>query len=700
LFGPTEAVGPVGTIEFTRAKERILLAALALFHDRVVSKDRLVQALWEDQPPRRPEKALHTHIQRVRAALGPGVIETHTDGYSLADEVTVDAELFEREARTADSPATLRAALERWKGDPYADLGEWAPAEMERWRLAELHDNALERCLELEIEVRPVAECVGELESMVRDKPLRERRWLLLATALHRAGRTADALGACQRARKEFAEELGIDPGSELLTLEERILLADVGSEIVDDDLARIDGLRRSGNELLNMGKPGEAREPLANALELAESLRVDPRVHVDLLLSLGNAERRSGEYDRAMDAYSEATWIARLHRDPIRVARAALGAAGEAWIAGPDPNSPVIALLEEALELLPDAPSPLRARLLARLAVTESMSRPFSYADKHADEALSVARVIGHPETLALALHARAVTMDLARLTHRQELVEELFELARLYMRHDWEAWALFVQARTDALYGDINDCLSRCSQTAIIAAEIADPVLVIAANRRRTLEASLRGGYEATEQALSDTRAAIDHVIPDAGIAHAGETAILDLLYGRDDEFLSNTSEVKVTFAQPTVHAVARALEAVFSARQGDMRNAERAMSTLDRQTVLALPYDEFWLPFAWAYSQACWLTGDAQRAADFALILRPFSDLFLVDRSFVFLGSVRHHLGLLHTTAGAHEQAKLHLHVALMAHRKLGAPMWSQFTEKALDIVDQRQRRVDSV
>jgi DNA-binding SARP family transcriptional activator len=54
----------------------------------------------------------------------------------------------------------------------------------------------------------------------VRDKPLWERRWLLLVTALHRDGRTADALRACQRARKEFAEELGIDPGPELLALE------------------------------------------------------------------------------------------------------------------------------------------------------------------------------------------------------------------------------------------------------------------------------------------------------------------------------------------------------------------------------------------------------------------------------------------------------------------------------------------------
>jgi predicted ATPase/DNA-binding SARP family transcriptional activator len=228
VLGPVQVRGPLGPIELTRAKERAVLAALALFHGRAVSTDRLVDAVWAGGPPVRADKALQIHVQRLRARLGSGVIETRSDGYALAGDVLVDAELFETAAKDEHFRTRLRGVLARWSGEPYVDLGEWPPAEMERARLAEVRDHALETCLALELEAGRSAECIAELEVMVADKPLRERRWFLLMTAMYRDGRVADALRAYQRARKVFAAELGIDPGPELRALEEEILLADV----------------------------------------------------------------------------------------------------------------------------------------------------------------------------------------------------------------------------------------------------------------------------------------------------------------------------------------------------------------------------------------------------------------------------------------------------------------------------------------
>jgi WD40 repeat protein/DNA-binding SARP family transcriptional activator len=231
VFGPVVARAPSGLIEFSRAKERALLAALALFRGRAVSTDRLVDALWGDEPPIRAEKALQTHVQRLRGALGPGVVETRSDGYALATTVVVDADLFESEAGADGSAENLRAALARWTGEPYVDLGDWSPARLERERLAELRDHVLEACLALEIDAGAAGGCVGELETMVAEKPLRERRWLLLMTALQRDGRVAEALRTYQRARQTFVEELGIDPGPELRALEEQILMEGVESD-------------------------------------------------------------------------------------------------------------------------------------------------------------------------------------------------------------------------------------------------------------------------------------------------------------------------------------------------------------------------------------------------------------------------------------------------------------------------------------
>ena len=57
---------------------------------------------------------------------------------------------------------------------------------------------------------------VAELESLVAANPLRESLYGLLALALYRSDRQADALAAVARARQVLNDELGIDAGPEL----------------------------------------------------------------------------------------------------------------------------------------------------------------------------------------------------------------------------------------------------------------------------------------------------------------------------------------------------------------------------------------------------------------------------------------------------------------------------------------------------
>ncbi len=59
------------------------------------------------------------------------------------------------------------------------------------------------------------------------DHPLRERLRAQLMLALYRSGRQAEALHAYRAARRELADELGLEPGEELRRLEQAILQQD-----------------------------------------------------------------------------------------------------------------------------------------------------------------------------------------------------------------------------------------------------------------------------------------------------------------------------------------------------------------------------------------------------------------------------------------------------------------------------------------
>lgn len=231
-------------------RERAVLAALVVHAGRPVSPDRLADAYWQDEPPPTWPKQLQTVIVRLRRRLGPGAITTGPGGYTLtADPETIDACRFEKLAATGrlhltagepDRAAVLLAdALGLWRGEPYADLTSWPDATAEAGRLDELRALAQEDLLQARLDRGENGSVVGDAEKLVHEHPLRERRWVLLATALYRTGRQADALAALRAARRHFEEELGVDPGPEFGDLEVAVLRHDPGLAVTPADAPR-----------------------------------------------------------------------------------------------------------------------------------------------------------------------------------------------------------------------------------------------------------------------------------------------------------------------------------------------------------------------------------------------------------------------------------------------------------------------------
>jgi DNA-binding SARP family transcriptional activator/DNA-binding beta-propeller fold protein YncE len=234
LLGPIEAVSGGKALVLGPTKQRALLAVLLLRANHVVSRDELLDALWDEQPPETAGTALHGYVSGLRKALGADRIETRSPGYVIHTAPgEIDVERLESmlaDARALDVESRskrLRDALALWRGQPLADLDPARFVELERRRLDELRIAALEDRIDADLSLGRHAELVSELEALVREHPLRERLRGQLMLALYRSGRQSEALDVYRQGRALLADELGLEPGEALKRLERSILEQD-----------------------------------------------------------------------------------------------------------------------------------------------------------------------------------------------------------------------------------------------------------------------------------------------------------------------------------------------------------------------------------------------------------------------------------------------------------------------------------------
>jgi DNA-binding SARP family transcriptional activator/WD40 repeat protein len=237
VLGPLEVRDRDGVRPLGGVKPRLLLAALLVNVNTVVSSDRLIDILWGDTPPRGAPAALAKYVYRLRSVFGradAGLLLTTPPGYllSLAAE-QVDASRFAASVLAAqqllaDSPERARAALEEalalWRGTPWAEFADQHWIRPEVARLEAMRATALEDRCEAILALGGSDELIPQLEAIVAEFPLRERPRALLMQALYFAGRQADALSAYRGYRRYLSEELGLEPSAQLRGLEDQIL--------------------------------------------------------------------------------------------------------------------------------------------------------------------------------------------------------------------------------------------------------------------------------------------------------------------------------------------------------------------------------------------------------------------------------------------------------------------------------------------
>src|SRR4051794_32862978 len=239
-LGPLEVVVDGRAVALGSPKVRLLLAALLVDANTVVSTDRLVEALWGDRPPASALTALQKLVHRLRSLIRSthplDVLVTRAPGYVLTvepgwydaaqfEQLVVDAQHGAQRGDADATLATLDEALALWRGPALAEFASEEFARAEAARLEELRIVAVEERVGAKLQLGRHDEVTGELEALVAEFPYREGLWGQLMLALYRSGRQADALRAYSHLRAQLGEALGIDPGAPLRSLEQAILM-------------------------------------------------------------------------------------------------------------------------------------------------------------------------------------------------------------------------------------------------------------------------------------------------------------------------------------------------------------------------------------------------------------------------------------------------------------------------------------------
>lgn len=240
VLGPVQVLVDGRLVALKERKQRLVLALLLLDVNQLVPIDRLVDLLWMRDPPTTARRIVQAHLSRLRTTLEPlsreqAHLARHGTCYMMVcDPHRIDVHLFrallDEARRTGDDherAAILHRALALWRGPALADaategLRRELCSGLDEARLASLEDR-----LDVELRLGNHTAMLDELTDLHAKHPARTRTAAQLMVALHRSGRSSDALRVYLRTRDWLRTELGVDPTAVLDQLYTAILRGD-----------------------------------------------------------------------------------------------------------------------------------------------------------------------------------------------------------------------------------------------------------------------------------------------------------------------------------------------------------------------------------------------------------------------------------------------------------------------------------------
>ena len=239
VLGPLEVTTSAGPVVIRARRVRALLGILLLYVGKVVPIEFIVDGIWAERPPRSVIENIRTYVSQLRSLLREAGdhprLQSHPGGYRLLAEPE-ELDLLRFSALAADgrqalhrgdhgsAAALLGEAIDLWRGTPLAELDAGTTVRAKLLALDEQRWRVQFDCIRAHLALGHHAELLPRLRELLAERPLDETIWCFLAAALSATGRTAEALSACQDARRTLRNELGIELGPELRNIEAALL--------------------------------------------------------------------------------------------------------------------------------------------------------------------------------------------------------------------------------------------------------------------------------------------------------------------------------------------------------------------------------------------------------------------------------------------------------------------------------------------
>jgi DNA-binding SARP family transcriptional activator len=408
-----------------------------------------------------------------------------------------------------------------------------------------------------------------------------------------------------------------------------------------------------------------------------------DDATRCELLLGLGDAQARGGD-PAWKDTFAQAAEIARTLEAPEELARAALGYGGRfVWFrAGSDRR--LVPLLEDAIDALP-RDSPLRARLLARLA---GALRDQPAAERRASlcgEAVELARALGDPATLAHALEGTYSALSwprdteawLAMATELTRLGEQTGDAEDAFNGHQ-HAWGAYM------VRGDMGAADSELSQMTALAQRLRQPAQIWSLAISQASRAMFYGRFEEAEHF-------IERAIELRSGGHGALGGVDDTTFyyvthlqtwalRRERDGLADVRESIERYAAqyPTFFIFRCVLVSTYS-QLGLGAQAQQEIDRLGADDFAGLEVGTEWHFGACLLAEACAALGDARHAPRIYKALEPYGEYNVMAHPEFSLGSAARYLGLAAATMAHWEQAESHFARALAMSAEMGTRPW---------------------